>query len=148
VLGWSNADKLRTLRDEREGLEQRLGDIGLRIANTQRLRGQCQAQLEALAKLEVFTRYSEIDWQAPAREIARLTEERDRLKAASDTLRELESQLAQVVERLKEIEGDLGEAQGKRGEIRSKHETAQAQHAQALEIHDASRTRRHVAAIS
>ncbi|HBN8607092.1 TPA: ATP-binding protein [Pseudomonas aeruginosa] len=134
VLGWSNADKLRTLRDEREGLEQRLGDIGLRIANTQRLRGQCQAQLEALAKLEVFTRYSEIDWQAPAREIARLTDERDRLKEASDTLRELESQLAQVVERLKEIEGDLGEAQGKRGETRSKHETAQAQYAQALEI--------------
>ena len=28
VLGWSNADKLRTLRDERESLEQRLGDIG------------------------------------------------------------------------------------------------------------------------
>jgi uncharacterized protein YPO0396 len=99
------------------------------------LRGQCQAQLEALAKLEVFTRYSEIDWQAPAREIARLTEERDRLKAASDTLRELESQLAQTREHLTRIEGEMDEAQDKRGEIRGKHETAQAQHAQAIEIH-------------
>lgn len=134
VLGWSNADKLRTLRGERERLEQRIGDIGQRIADIQRARRQCEGRLEALAKLEVITHYSEIDWQGPAREIARLTGERDRLKAASDTLRELENQLAQVRERLVGIEGELGEAQGKRGEVRSKHEAAQAQHAQAIEV--------------
>ena len=134
VLGWSNADKLRALRDERERLEHRLGEIGKRISHMQQLRKQCQGQLEALVKLQVFTHHSEIDWQGPAREIAKLTEERERLKGASDVLRELEGQLAQVRERLKEIEGDLGEAQSKRGEIRGKHETAQAQHAQAVEI--------------
>jgi len=134
VLGWSNADKLRTLRGECERLEQRIGDIGQRIADLQRARRQCQGRLEALAKLEVFTHYSEIDWEGPAREIARLTEERDRLKAASDTLQELENQLASVHERLAVIEDDLGEAQGKRGEVRSKHEVAQAQHAQAIEV--------------
>lgn len=135
VLGWSNADKLRTLRGERERLEQRLGDVGKRIAGLQQSRRQCQERLEALAKLEVFTHYSEVDWQDPAREIAKLTEERDRLKAASDTLRELESQLAQTREHLTRIEGEMDEAQDKRGEIRGKHETAQAQHAQAIEIH-------------
>jgi uncharacterized protein YPO0396 len=135
VLGWSNADKLRTLRDERERLERRIGDIGRRIADIQRARRQCQDRVETLAKLEIFTRYSEIDWQNPAREIARLTEERDRLKAASDTLRELEGQLAKVRERLAEIEHELGEAQGKRGEVRSKHEAAETQHAQASETH-------------
>jgi len=134
VLGWSNADKLRTLRDERAHLEDRLAEVGKRIADTQRLRQQCQTRLEALAKLAVFTHYSEIDWQGPTREIATLTEERDRLKAASDTLQELERQLGQVRERLTALEDELGEAQGKRGEIRAKIETAQAQHAQAIDI--------------
>ncbi|MFA5664681.1 ATP-binding protein [Castellaniella sp.] len=134
VLGWSNADKLRTLRDERTHLEQHLGDTGQRIAHAQQQRRQCQNQLEALAKLEVFTHYSEIDWQGPAHEIARLTEERDRLKAASDTLRELENQLAQARRDLQTLEDDLAQAQGRRGEIRSKRETAHALHVQATEL--------------
>ncbi|MFA7665852.1 MAG: ATP-binding protein [Burkholderiaceae bacterium] len=133
VLGWSNAAKLRALREQRERLQRRLGEVGESIAAAQQSRRQRQGRLEALAKLEVFSRYSEIDWQGPAREIARLAEERDRLKAASDTLRELERQLAALRERLQGIDSELGETQGRRGEIRGKHETAQAQHALALE---------------
>jgi len=133
VLGWSNADKLRTLRDARERLEERLAEVGKRIAHAQRLRQQCQTRLAALGKLEVFTHYSEIDWQDPAREIGKLSEERDRLRAASDTLRELEHLLGQVRERLEALEGELAQAQGKRGEIRAKSEDAQTQHAQAMD---------------
>lgn len=73
----------------------------------------------------MFTRYTEIDWHAPAREIATLGEEYARLKAASDILRELERQLQEAQARLVEIESSLGDAQGKRGEIRSRHEAAQ-----------------------
>jgi len=125
VLGWTNADKLRILRDQRERLESDLADTGSRIAGIQQERRDREGRLEALAKLEVFTRYAEIDWEAPAREIATLIEERDRLKAASDTLRELERQLEVVRERLAGLEQSLSEAHGKRGEIRSKHEAAQ-----------------------
>ena len=126
VLGWSNADKLRTLRDQRERLEAELAETGRRIADIQQARKERESGLEALAKLEVFIRYAEIDWESPAREIAALVEERDRLKAASDTLRELERQLEAVRERLTGLEHALGEAHGKRGEIRGKHEAAQA----------------------
>ncbi len=125
VLGWSNADKLRALRDQREQLEAQLSALGQRIADIRRERDALQGQLEALAKLEVFTRYTEIDWHAPAREIATLGEEYARLKAASDILRELERQLQEAQARLVEIESSLGDAQGKRGEIRSRHEAAQ-----------------------
>lgn len=126
VLGWSNADKLRTLRDQRDRLESVLGETGQRIGRIQQARKEREGQLEALAKLEVFTRYAEIDWQGPTREIAALIDERDRLKAASDTLRELERQLEGLRARLAAVEKTLGAAQEKRGEIRSKHETAQA----------------------
>lgn len=124
VLGWRNADKLRALRDQRLNLEARLGEIGERIGRIQQARKECQLRLEALAKLEVFTRYAEIDWQGPAREIAVLSEERDRLKAASDTLSELEHQLEAVRQRLGAIEGQWGEAKGTRGEVKSKQEAA------------------------
>lgn len=124
VLGWSNADKLRALRDQRLSMEARLGEIGERIGRIQQARKECQGRLEALAKLEVFTRYAEIDWQGPAREIAMLGEERDRLKEASSILSELEHQLEAVRQRLAAIEGQWGEAKGKRGEIKSKREAA------------------------
>jgi len=134
VLGWSNAAKLSTLRDERDRLQAHLREVGTRIGDAQRLRQQYQDRLKALAQLEIFTHYGEIDWQGPAREIATLTQERDRLKAASDTLRELERQLDQVRGRLKALEEELGQAQGKRGEVRAKAESAENLHAQAMDI--------------
>lgn len=131
VLGWSNADKLRALLDQRERLEAQLGTLGLRITEVQQARKQLEERLEALAKLEEFTRYTDIDWQSLTREIAMLAEERDRLRSASNTLQELSRQLQAVQERLSDTEHQLDDALGKRGEIKSKAETAQAQRAQA-----------------
>jgi len=134
VLGWSNADKLRTLRDKCEQLEGRISDMGARIAKAQQARKHCQDQLATLKQLEVFTHYSEIDWQSPAHEIAQLSEEYERLKAASDTLRELENQLKQSKQRLETLQIELNEALTQRGEIQTNTKMAQAQHAQAIEI--------------
>lgn len=135
ILGWSNVDKLRALRDQRDRLEGQLAGLGQRIGGLQQARRELEGQLEALAKLEVFALYSEIDWQTPAREIASLIDERDRLKAASDTLRELERQLDTVRADLAGHEQRLGEAQEKRGEIRSRLETAQALRELAAAVH-------------
>lgn len=137
ILGWSNVDKLRALRDQRDRLEAQLADMGERIGKLQLARREWEGQLEALAKLEVFSRYTEIDWQTPAHQIAIFAEERDRLKAASDTLRELERQLEAVRKRLADLERQLGEAQEKRGEIRGKLETARALHEQSAAEHAA-----------
>ncbi len=134
VLGWSNADKLRALRDRRERLEARLAELAAGIAALRRERDTLQGQLEALAKLELFSRYAEIDWQTPARVIATLDEEYRSLKAASDVLRELERQLQEARTQLEEVEHQLGEAQGRRGEIRSKREAAQALREQVAAI--------------
>lgn len=126
VLGWSNADKLRTLRDQRLQLESNVATLGKRIGDIQQARKELQSRLDALGRLEEVTRYADIDWMTVARQIAELVDERARLEAASDTLQELGRQLNELQDRLKEIEKKQGEAIGKRGENKSKHEAAQA----------------------
>ncbi|WP_045475823.1 ATP-binding protein [Serpentinimonas barnesii] len=125
VLGWSNADKLRALRDQRQRLEQQLATLGQGIAQLQQARKELRSRLDALSKLEEFTRFADIDWMSLARQIATLTEERARLEAASNTLQELGRQLQAVQGRLADTESKRAEALGKRGEAKAKRAAAQ-----------------------
>jgi len=134
VLGWSNADKLRALRDQRQQLQERQSHLAQRIAVLQQARKALQGQLDALSKLEEFTRYADIDWMSQARQIAALSEERARLEAASDALQELTRQLQAVQARLAEVEQKRSDALGKRGELKSKRESAQALREQATAL--------------
>ncbi|WP_216819287.1 ATP-binding protein [Thiohalocapsa sp. ML1] len=131
VLGWSNADKLRALRDQRERLEARLATLAQRIGDIQQARDELRSRLDALSKLEEFARFADIDWMSLARRIAELAEERARLEAASNALQELGRQLKAVQDRLGELEVKRSDALGKRGEVKSKRETAQAMRDQA-----------------
>ena len=137
VLGWSNADKLRALRDQRERLEGNLATMGQRIGEVQLARKELQGRLETLARLEEFTRFADIDWMSLSRDIAALAEERARLEAASNILQELGRQLKAVQDRLGETESKRGEALGKRGEVKSKREAAQELRDQASAVRDA-----------
>lgn len=131
VLGWSNADKLRALRDQRERLEAKLALLGRRIVEIQQARKELRGRLDALSKLEEFTRFADIDWMSLASKIAALTEELVRLEAASDTLQELRLQLKTTQGRYDDLEIKRSDALGKRGEVKSKRETAQAMRDQA-----------------
>ncbi|BAO82284.1 uncharacterized protein conserved in bacteria [Serpentinimonas maccroryi] len=124
VLGWSNADKLRALRDQRQRLEQQLAALGHELGAIKQARDELRGRLDALLKLEDYTRYADIDWMAPARQMAALAEERARLQAASNALQELERQLKTVRERLAELERQWRDTLGKQGELKSKHEAA------------------------
>lgn len=138
VLGWSNADKLRVLCDQREQLESRLAALGQRLGEIQHARDERQGRLDALHKLEEFTRFADIDWRSLAREIAALTDERARLEAASNTLQELGRQLQAAQDRLSDTESKLNEALGKRGELKNKREAAQESRNQAAAVCDAA----------
>ncbi|MBI3348598.1 MAG: ATP-dependent exonuclease SbcCD, C subunit-like protein [Burkholderiales bacterium] len=138
VLGWSNADKLRALRDRRARLETELAEQAARLAAVQAARRQLDGRLDALSRLEEFTRHAEIDWQCLAREIAQLADERVRLEAASDALQVLGRQLEDVRQRLKELDGRRSDLLGKRGEVKSKTEAATELAEQAHSIHTAS----------
>jgi uncharacterized protein YPO0396 len=138
VLGWSNADKLRALRDRRLRLEDQLAALGKRIGEIQGARKGLQGRLETLARLEEFTRFADIDWMSLALEIAALADERARLEAASDTLQELANQLKSVQSRYKETETKRTETLGKRGEVKSKREAAQELRDQASAVWEAT----------
>lgn len=125
VLGWSNADKLRTLRDQRANLEAKLATLAQRISEIQQARIELRGRLEALSKLEEFTHFADIDWMSLARQIAALAEERARLEAASDTLQELGRQLSAAQSRLAEAERKRDEARDERTKVATKHATAQ-----------------------
>ncbi len=136
VLGWSNADKLRALRGQRERLEARLATLAQRIGEISQARNELRGRLEALSKLEEFTRFADIDWTSLARQTAALTEERARLEAASNTLQELGRQLRAAQDRLAGTEGKRDEARDKRAEVATRHATAQELRSQAVRIWD------------
>ncbi|WP_142805222.1 ATP-binding protein [Tepidiphilus sp. J10] len=125
VLGWSNADKLRALRDRRERLEAKLALLGQRIGEIQQGRNELRGRLDALAKLEEFTRFADIDWMSPARRIAELNEERARLESASDALQELGRRLEAAQARLAEVERQRDAVRDKRSAVATKREAAQ-----------------------
>jgi uncharacterized protein YPO0396 len=136
VLGWSNADKLRALRDQRDRLEARLATLGQRIGEIQQERNELRGRLDALSKLEEFTRFADIDWMSLARQIAALTEECATLEAASDTLQELGRQLKAAQARLTEVERQRDAARDKRSAVATKQEAAQTLRDQARSVWD------------
>ncbi len=125
VLGWSNADKLRALHDRRQRLEEKLAMLGQRIGEIQAARNELRGRLDALSKLEEFTRFADIDWMSLVRRIGDLTEERARLEAASDALQELARQLEAVQGRLTEVERQRDAARDKRSAVATRKEAAQ-----------------------
>jgi len=137
VLGWSNTDKLKVLGAQAKSLEEQLVALAQGLDDVRGAREELQARLQAVAKLEEFTRYQDIDWEALAREIANLTEERQRLEAASNQLQELSRQLDAVRGQLGEVEDQLNAARADRGGVQSKHETAEELRAQVQALWDA-----------
>lgn len=134
VLGWSNVEKLRALREGRRRLQERLSAIGQRIADSEREQAQQRERLDALLKLEVYTRFADIDWMTPTREIAALHEEHTRLATASDLLQELMGRLKAARERAKELDVRRGDTRSKLGGVKSRQEAASEQRAAAEAI--------------
>ena len=120
VLGWSNVAKLGVLEGKVRVLEARLGDVGKKIGDLQQEQVAIRERMEALAKLVEFQDYGDLDWQANAREIARLRDERAALEAASDVLATLTQQLKTLEEELKKTEDQLIDQRDKRSKTEQK----------------------------
>jgi uncharacterized protein YPO0396 len=138
VLGWSNAEKLRALGLRRERLEATLAEIGGRIAQARAARSRLQDQLDALARLEEFARFDEIDWMAVVRAIERLSDERARLEASSDAIRELTRQLEDAEAAFREIESRLLSARDERSKLAQRRSDTESAREQARAIWQAA----------
>jgi uncharacterized protein YPO0396 len=140
VLGWSNADKLRALDQQRERLEHSLAEQGASLGALANERRSLGSQLEAMLRLTEFTRFEEIDWAEAVCEIARLSDERGRLAEASDALKTLAQSLALAREALTTTERQLDGRDGvrdQRSKIEQKRSDAQHQFATATAVRDA-----------
>ena len=124
VLGWSNVPKIAALEGRRRQLEQRLGEIGSAIAQLQSERRALEAQLQALARLEEFVAFEDLDWGSVAAEIAALADERERLAAASDVLKQLGERLREASAALRQIEHELEAARDKRSKAEQRRSDA------------------------
>lgn len=115
VLGWSNADKLRTLAAKRDLLEQQVAGTGARISRLQKDRKELQRKLEALAGLQGFATFAELDWMSLVREIESHRDEHAALTKASNTLQELATQLETASQALQDTEARLDGVDGADG---------------------------------
>ena len=125
VLGWTNAAKIAALEAKRRQSETRLGEIGSLIGKIQTERKGLESRLEALAKLEEFITFEELDWGSVATEIAALIDERERLASASDVLKQLGDRLRQAAQALAEVDQDLEAARDKRSKVEQRRSDAQ-----------------------
>ena len=145
VLGWSNTAKIAALQTQARGLEERLGEIGSRIGQAQASQRTLSQQRDALAGLEEFTDFREIDWQTCAAIVAHLEAEKVRLEAASDALRELSAQLGNAQAALQSSETALSALTKELGGVEEKHKSAQELRSQTepliLELPDGTRSR-------
>jgi uncharacterized protein YPO0396 len=134
VLGWSNAAKIVALEVKRRQLENHLGDLGGQISKIELERKQLQSRLEALARLEEFTSFEELDWASVTAEIAGLEDERLALEQASDVLKQLNDNLRKLQQTLKDTELKLHSARDARTEAALNHKNAQELHQQTAAL--------------
>ncbi len=132
VLGWSNTAKIAVLDGQQQTLEARLGEVGGHIAKAQGDQARLRQQLEALAALNEFNDFREMDWQVCSTAIARLQDEKARLEAASDTLRELSVQLETAQAALKASEVAVSGFDKELGSVEAKQEAAEALRGQTV----------------
>ncbi len=118
VLGWTNQAKIAALDSKAKVLQARLADTGQQIAILQTEQQSLRERLQALAKLEEYREFAELDWRSSAAELAALQEEKRQLEAASDVLKLLASQvqaleaaLTETGRKLKEREADQARTQ-------------------------------------
>ena len=137
VLGWSNTDKLKVLGAQAKGLEEQLVALAQGLGDLGGARKELQERLQAVAKLEEFTHFKDIDWEALTREIANLTRERQSLQDSSRQLKELSLQLDDARSTLAGTEGQINSARFERGGVKSRQESAQELRTQVQAMWDA-----------
>ncbi len=124
VLGWSNTAKIDTLEGKARKLEARLGELGSQIGRIQAEQNTLKDRLTAWSRLDEYSDFRELDWPSLAVEVARLTEERQRLESASDVLKQLTARFHEVTAALQGTEAELEAHKDKRSKTEQKRSDA------------------------
>ncbi len=90
--------------------------------------------MEALTRLEEFVDFSELDWGSVAAEVAALTDERERLAAASDVLAQLGERLREAMAARAAVETELEAARDKRSKVEQRRSDTRDLRTQNLDL--------------
>jgi uncharacterized protein YPO0396 len=114
VLGWSNTAKIVAMELQEGQLEEEIRSVSERISTLQEQSKKWAGTLDALARLEEFLEYDEIDVATVEGERAALIKERDELAQASDLLRTLREKMEEAIEHLRVADKSHMEARDRR----------------------------------
>jgi uncharacterized protein YPO0396 len=114
VLGWANERKIAALRDELAELDEKLATAATELARLDAQRDALQAKLQALARIEEYHSWDDLDVDEAESRATDHDAERDRLLAGSSRLDEITRALADndeqakvVVESIEKLTGSL-----------------------------------------
>ncbi|WP_433006680.1 ATP-binding protein [Kribbella sp. CA-294648] len=112
VLGWLNERKVEALTEQLLEQQQQLLASEQRFDALQVESGKLAAKLTALANLEVYTSWSELDWHDAVARAEAAEAERQRLADGSSALAEIERRLAENAEQTAALQDKLTELTG------------------------------------
>lgn len=115
VLGWSNRDKLHTLKQSVQQLERRSAQLQTQIIEHQNARQKQREQLDLFIRLEEFTHFNEIDLDGVVKEIEVLQDEYHQLTAGSNLLAELNLKQQQIEKALEKTEQQYAQCLQQKG---------------------------------
>lgn len=102
VLGWTNEAKVEVLVAHAQDLSRRLTDATAIADELRRRQRQIEGDLQGLARLDEYSSWEELDWQASVNAISALEDERQRITSASDVLGRLAAERSSVRQRVVE----------------------------------------------
>jgi uncharacterized protein YPO0396 len=111
VLGWSNESKIRALGKQRDGLEKRIQDTAAEISRLDDELKTLGERLGDASRLEMFTEFQRLDWQALVSRITELESEYRALREESDVLKTLRARLDELEKASEETEAQLEQRQ-------------------------------------
>ncbi len=128
ILGWTNAAKIKTLKQRCRDLEKKMQDLADTLSSLAGEQKKTGEDLENLNRLDEFKDFSDMDWKATTREISRLETEKQILEQTSDILKTLEQQLDGLEKEMDATE----QALKKTRDTRSRNEEKQQQARQGM----------------
>ena len=110
VLGWSNAEKIDALVAEGAACQARQNDVEGRLRAVEAPLGAVESRRRALAQVEVYPTFADLDWHSSAARLTMLATEKAEIERGNE-------QLAQLTARLEATAYELAQQRGHDGEL-------------------------------
>lgn len=142
VLGWSNKEKLQSLRDHLADIQSKGQKIADQIASTDSLRKSLEVRLQSCEGLLYFSSFDDIHWQELAESILSLENEIQTLRKKSDILDTLKGLIVESKNKIRANDERIAVLQKEQGQLENEIKSQEEAFLQAQETANAGETDR------